>query len=178
MSSDVSSGSNPDGVTIRPDTQGDYPAIHNLVAAAFDSELEAKLVDRLRSDGDLVLSLVAERDGKIVGYAGFSRLTVKNRELRATALAPVAVARCYRRRGVAAALVREGIHELELAGEDLIFVLGDPAYYRRFGFDNRVASQYCAQWSGPAFMALALERDPKAANRPEVVYPPAFEAFG
>ncbi len=178
MSSDVSSNDNPDDVTIRPDTRDDYPAIHNLVATAFDSELEAKLIDRLRSDGDLVLSLVAERNGKIIGYAGFSRLTIKDRELRATALAPVAVSRCHRRRGIAAALVREGIHELELAGEDLIFVLGDPAYYARFGFDGRVARQFCAQWSGPAFLALALERSPKAANRPLVVYPPAFEAFG
>jgi putative acetyltransferase len=172
------SDNNVDGVTIRPETQGDILAIHGLVWAAFDSELEAKLVDRLRADGDLVLSLVAEKDGKIVGYAGFSRLAIRDRALTATGLAPVAVARCYRRRGIASALVREGIHHLQAAGEDLVFVLGDPPFYQRFGFDSRIASRFCAQWSGPAFMALALERSQDDADRPKVVYPAAFEAFG
>jgi putative acetyltransferase len=174
----MSSDNNLDGVTIRTETTNDHPAIRNLVATAFDSDLEAKLIDRLREDGDLVLSLVAEKDGKVVGYAGFSRLAIEGRTIHATALAPVTVARCYRRRGIGSSLVREGIRRLEEADEDLIFVLGDPPYYQRFGFDSRIASQFCAQWSGPAFMALALERRPKAENRPQVVYPPAFQAFG
>lgn len=167
-----------DGVSVRPETAADIAAIHSLVSCAFDSKLEAKLIDRLRGDGDLVLSLVAEADGKVVGYAGFSRLAIKDRDLSATALAPVAVAKCYRRRGIASKLVREGIRRLEESGEDLVFVLGDPPYYQRFGFDAKIARRFCAQWSGPAFMALPLERRPDAADRPQVVYPPAFEVFG
>ncbi len=172
------SDSNAGGAIIRPEAPDDLPSIRCVVAAAFDSELESKLIDRLRADGDLVLSLVAEKDGKIVGYAGFSRLAIRDRDLAATALAPVAVARCYRRRGIGSALVRDGIRRLEEVGEDLIFVLGDPPYYRRFGFDSRVASRFCAQWSGPAFMALALDHSSQTSSRPQVVYPAAFEAFG
>jgi len=168
----------PDGVTIRLETPGDHRTIHKLVACAFDSSLEAKLVDRLRADGDLVLSLVAEKASKIVGYASFSRLDIKDRAYQATALAPVAVARSERRRGIATILVREGIERLEAAGEDLIFVLGDPPFYERFGFSARLATQYTAQWSGPAFMALELGRHAKGEAKPQVVYPPAFEAFG
>ncbi|MCT8970821.1 GNAT family N-acetyltransferase [Microbaculum marinisediminis] len=174
----MSSDKNVDGVTIRQEAPADVSAIRCVISAAFDSELEAKLIDKLRKDGDLVLSLVAEKDGKIVGYAGFSRLRIEGSDNRATALAPVAVARCYQRRGVGTALVRDGIGRLEEAGEDLVFVLGDPPYYKRFGFDSRIASHYCAQWSGPAFMALALEPGGQATHRPQVVYPAAFEAFG
>lgn len=166
------------GVSIRPEAPADIPAIRSVVACAFDSELEARLIEKLRADGDLVLSLVAEMRGKIVGYAGFSRLAIKDRALKATGLAPVAVAKSYRRRGVATALVREGIRRLEEAGEDIVFVLGDPPFYQRFGFDARIASRFCAQWSGPAFMALELEPPTDAANRPKVIYPAAFEVFG
>jgi putative acetyltransferase len=166
------------GVTVRQESEADIAAIHKLVTCAFDSELEARLVDKLREDGDLVLSLVAELDSKLIGYAAFSRLAIMGRDLGATALAPVAVARCYRNRGVATSLVREGIRRLEEAREDIVFVLGDPPYYERFGFDNRVAQQYCAQWSGPAFMALELAGPAKPDQRPKVQYPPAFEMFG
>jgi putative acetyltransferase len=168
----------PVGRTIRPEQPADIGAIHSLVTSAFDSPLEANLIDRLREDGDLVLSLVAQLNGKTIGYAGFSRLAIEGRKLAATALAPVAVAKCHRRRGIATALVREGITQLEEAGEDLVFVLGDPPYYKRFGFDTRIASRFCAPWSGPAFMALALEQRSAPADRPHIVYPPAFETFG
>lgn len=167
-----------DGVTVRPETPADTPAIHALIEAAFDSPLESKLVDRLREDGDLVLSLVAAQGDKIVGYAGFSRLRIEDRSQRAVALAPVAVMRCFRRRGVASRLIRVGIRQLEEAGEELVFVLGDPPYYQRFGFDAQVARQFCAQWSGPAFMALSLDTQASADSRPKVIYPPAFETFG
>ncbi|MEJ8570892.1 N-acetyltransferase [Microbaculum marinum] len=167
-----------DGLEVREETGADTATIHNLVTCAFDSGLEARLVDRLRADGDLVLSLVAELNGKIVGYAGFSRLAIQGRALKATALAPVAVARTYRRRGIATALVREGIRRLEEADENLVFVLGDPPFYQRFGFDGRVARQYCAQWSGPAFMALELARRVEPDSRPKVQYPAAFDIFG
>lgn len=167
-----------DGLIVRTETNGDIAAIRQVITSAFDSKLEASLVDKLREDGDLVLSLVAELNGKIVGYAGFSRLEIESRDMSATALAPVTVARCHRSKGVATALVREGLRRLEAAGEDIVFVLGDPPYYERFGFSSRVASQYSAQWSGPAFMALELDRAERNDHRPRVQYPQAFEVFG
>lgn len=169
---------NPAGLTIRPEQPADLAAIRDLLSSAFESPLEANLVDKLRADGDLVLSLVAELDGKLAGYAGFSRLRIQGQAGRATGLAPVAVRKCFRRRGIAAALVRAGLTRLAEAGEDIVFVLGDPDYYRRLGFDASLARHFDAPWSGPAFMARALDRPRDATDRPKIDYPPAFDVFG
>lgn len=168
----------PDEITVRPEMSSDPIAIHRLVEAAFDSPLESRLVDRLRDDGDLVLSLLAEARGKTVGYVGFSRLCIEGVDERAVALAPLAVARCFRRQGVAARLIRDGLNLLTEAGEDLVFVLGNPAYYTRFGFDADLARRYWAEWSGPAFMALRLDAADPSQSRPKLHYPAAFSAFG
>ena len=64
------------------------------------------------------------------------------------------------------------------AGEDIVFVLGDPDYYRRLGFDASLARHFDAPWSGPAFMARALDRPRDATDRPKIDYPPAFDVFG
>lgn len=172
-----------DDITVRPETPSDHKAIHRLVEVAFDSPLEARLVDRLRADGDLVLSLLAEVRGRIVGYVGFSRLRIARLGIdgldeRAVALSPLAVTRCFRRQGIAERLIRDGLDRLTETGEDLVFVLGDPAYYARFGFAADTARQYYAQWAGPAFMALELDHAGRVDMRPKVIYPPAFEAFG
>lgn len=166
------------GLVVRPETPEDAGRVHDLVAAAFDSDLEANLIDKLRADGDLVLSLVAELDGKLAGYAGFSRLRIQGQAVRATGLAPVAVRKCFRRRGIAASMIRAGLNRLAEDGEDIVFVLGEPGYYRRLGFDAALARRFEAPWSGPAFMALALDRPRDSSERPKVDYPPAFDTFG
>lgn len=168
----------PVGLSIRSERPDDIAAIRELLASAFESPLEANLVDRLRQDGDLVLSLVAELDGKLAGYAGFSRLRIQGQAGRATGLAPVAVRKCFRRRGIAAALIRTGLARLAEAGEEIVFVLGNPDYYRKLGFDAALARHFDAPWSGPAFMARALDRPRDATDRPKVDYPPAFNVFG
>ncbi|TYR29673.1 N-acetyltransferase [Mesorhizobium microcysteis] len=165
------------GVTIREAAEADRDAIRAVEEAAFGQPDEARLVDALVADGDDVLELVAERDGEILGHVLFSRLMVEtaNRSFAAVALAPLAVAPPAQKQGIAKALVEEGHRQLRLAGEGLSVVLGDPAYYGRFGYAHSRASRFDSQWQGEALQALAWGADAPVAGR--LVYPPAFSAL-
>ena len=136
-------------------------------------------MDRLRAGSKLVLALVAEQpDGRVVGHVGFPRLSIETPtgNVAATALAPLAVAADLRRRGVGALLVRSGLGMLADRGEALVFVLGDPAYYARFGFDVAAAAAFMSPYSGRHFMALRLV--PGAPASGIISYPSAFADLG
>ena len=160
---------------IRGETAGDIAAIRGLIAAAFPTSAEADLVDRLRADGSAVFSLVAVMDGKPVGHVMFSRM---ERPHDALGLAPVAVHAAWRRRGIAATLIREGLSCARADGWASIFVLGDPAYYGRFGFAAELAEGFASPYAGPHLMGLALREHALAARTGELCYPPAFAALG
>ena len=161
-------------VIIRPETAADGGAIGDVNCAAFGGCDETDLVDRLRADGDLLLSLVADDDGRIVGHCGFSRLTIHNTSEAAGAvsLAPVAVLPAEQRRGLGQMLIRDGIARLRTAGETLIFVLGDPRYYARFGFDASAATAYRTPYDGIYMQVLRLSDNAPMSR--EVRYAPAF----
>jgi putative acetyltransferase len=118
-----------------------------------------------------VFSLVAVDDGIVAGHAIFSRLQAP---FPALALGPVAVLPEYRRRGIASQLIREGIARSEAAGWAAIFVLGDPAFYRRFGFDVRKARGFTSPYAGPHLMALSPGGDELPAETGIIEYAPAF----
>lgn len=144
--------------TIRDERPGDEAAVRAVVAAAFGSPDEADLVDLLRARGEVVLALVAEIDGAVVGHVLFSPLPVAGpgRTIEAVALAPLAVAPARQRTGVGAALVRAGHARLAAMGVPAVVVLGHPDYYPRFGFRASLAEGLVAPFSGPAFMAVEL----------------------
>ena len=146
-------------IIVRLEQAGDVAPVRAVLAGAFGRPDEADLVDRLRANQELVLALVAEVDNRgIVGHIGFSRLAVDtaSRSVPAAGLAPLAVAADVRRRGVGSALVRGGLALLAKHGERVVFVLGDPAYYGRFGFDASAAAQFMSPYRGPHFMVLQL----------------------
>jgi putative acetyltransferase len=120
---------------IRQEDPGDAGQVRDLLEASFPGYGEAVLVDRLRSDGDIVLSLVAEDQGVVIGYIAFSRLTVEGSDepFHAVALAPLAVYPEYQQQGVATRLIREGHACLAAMGVTLSVVLGEPGYYGRVG---------------------------------------------
>jgi putative acetyltransferase len=159
---------------IRLETQADLAAIHALNCAAFGQPMEADLVDRLRAEGDAVLSLVAVEHGEIVGHILFSRMEAP---FRALALTPVAVLPPRQRKAIGAALIREGLARAEAAGWQGVFVLGEPAYYRRFGFSAEQAVGFASPYAGPYFMALPLG-DALPASSGEIAHAPAFAALG
>ena len=156
--------------------RGEQPRDHDMVRAvhlaSFPSSDEADLVDALRRDGDTVISLVALEEERVGGHVLFSRMA---EPARALGLAPVAVLPALRRRGIAAGLIEAGVERAQLQGWDLVFVLGDPAYYRRFGFDARLAEGFASPYAGAHFMARALAITAPQGGKAE--YARAFSAL-
>jgi putative acetyltransferase len=158
---------------IRYARASDQPAIAEVVELAFGQPDEARLVERLRANGDVLFELVSEADGRLTGHILFSRLWADRNEMYA-ALAPLAVRPGLQNAGLGSALVRAGLDSAREFGAHGVLVLGHPAYYPRFGFAAATAAKVRAPYSGhPAFMALAIE--PGAFDEPvSVAYPDAF----
>jgi putative acetyltransferase len=159
---------------IRPERSGDVAEIRDLVRTAFAGEQEADLIDGLRRSGDLLLSLVAEETGRVIGHVGFSRVWISRdgRRLPGASLAPLAVEAARRRCGIGAALVEAGHAGLRAAGESICFVLGDPAYYGRFDYSIPAAAGFDCVYAGAHFQALALTAG--APKRGAITYAAAF----
>lgn len=163
---------------IRPEQSGDVSAIHAVHAASFPSHAEAHLVDLLRAAGRLRVSLVAVVDEQVVGHIAFSPVTAASGAIGA-GLAPVAVAASHRSQGIAADLIRAGMQACQEAGWDWVVVLGEPAYYVRFGFrpaaDFGLSDEY---GGGPAFQTVQLTPGALPVGAGLVRYAPEFASLG
>jgi len=159
---------------IRPEKAEDAEAISQIVEVAFGQPAEAELVRRLRANGDLLLSLVAEDDGAIIGHVAFSRLWIEHDGTRtaSVSLAPVAVLPDRQRKGIARAMIGAGHLRLKTQGEKIVFVVGDPDYYKRFGFSHETAKDFISVYQGDYLQALRLS--PDAPTGGEVIYAAAF----
>jgi putative acetyltransferase len=159
---------------ITSETSGFEGAIRALLLAAFPTAVEADLVARLRHDGDIVIEMAAREGERVIGYVAFSRMSAP---MKAVGLGPVAVLPARQRRGIGSALIREGLARAQAQGLEAAFVLGEPAYYRRFGFDAEAASGFASPYAGPYFMALALADGGLAVRSGRVDYAPAFSGL-
>jgi putative acetyltransferase len=169
-------------IQIRQEQPEDVPAIQEVESLAFGQPDEARLVERLRKNSQGTLSLVAVRDGRIVGHILFSSVTIDGEGSSAAGmgLGPLAVLPEVQRQGIGSALAREGIRILESQGCPFIVVLGHARYYPRFGFET--ASRYGLRctWSVPGdnFMILVLDDSSLSNLRGEARYRPEFYAEG
>jgi putative acetyltransferase len=126
-------------VTIRREQPGDEAAIRDMVRRAFigrpyaDGD-EQDVIDRLRADGDLLLSLVAEQDSAIIGQITFSPAILVNGDEGWVVLGPVAIAPAHQGKGLGRALMEAGEAIMRAEGKAGVTVLGNPAIYGRFGF--------------------------------------------
>jgi putative acetyltransferase len=162
---------------IRLEQPGDAAKIFAVHAGSFPTEGEARLVDRLRAAQRLIVSLVAEVEGEIVGHIAFSTVTTASGAVGA-GLAPIAVSAPHRRRGIAAELVRAGLQACLELGYGWAVVLGEPDYYSRFGF--RPAGEFGLQdeyGGGSAFQAIEWIPGALPMNAGRVKYAPEFAAF-
>jgi putative acetyltransferase len=159
---------------LRPERPEDIAAIRTLHTAAFETPAEAGLVDALRASGAWLpdLSVVAVDAGEVVAHALLSRiiLVTAGGDLPALALGPVAVRPDRQKQGYGSAVVADA---LARRGDRLVVVLGDPAYYSRFGFVPGLPLGITGAWSsiGGPWQVL-----PPAAGTPpgEAVHPDAW----
>jgi putative acetyltransferase len=123
-------------VEILDEQPGDAASIQRVHREAFGGDVEVRLVDLLRARNKSLVSLVAVIRAEVVGHILFSAVTIGGATpgVRSIGLAPVAVLPGSQRKGIGSILIRDGLARCKNAGYGLVVVLGDPAYYGRFGF--------------------------------------------
>lgn len=146
-------------------------ALSVLVVHTFGQNNEYRLIENLRAANQIALEMVAEIDGKIVGSICFSRFSAPDNWW---ALAPMCVANSHQGKGIGSELVRYGLDQARQVKADAVVVVGDPYYYRRFGFVYNGAAElispYPQQYTG--LFPIAAGTASAAAS---LVYPKAFE---
>lgn len=128
-----------DELILRLEQPEDIDDIDKVIRLAFadtpySDQQEHLIVDNLRRACALNLSLIALINNRIVGFAGTSPVEISDGSSAWYGLGPVAVLPEVQREGIGSMLVEEILHRLKLSGAAGCVVLGDPDYYRRFGF--------------------------------------------
>jgi putative acetyltransferase len=148
-------------ITIREERAEDIPAIREVNDQAFGNPGEGRLVDALREKGAVLSSLVAVREGRVVGHILYSPVTIDSggERLVGAGLGPMAVLPEFQRQGIGGRLIEAGNRVMAEAGYAYIIVLGHAEYYPRFGFQPAVKYGIRCQWEVPqeAFMVKILE---------------------
>jgi predicted N-acetyltransferase YhbS len=128
-------------MVIRDELPPDIGAIQSVVTSAFaqaahSSGTEAAIVEALRGNRALTISLVAVEQGEVVGHVAFSPISVSGNFVGWFGLGPVAVVSDEQHRGIGRALIEAGLERLKAMGANGCVVLGEPNYYSRFGFES------------------------------------------
>jgi putative acetyltransferase len=126
---------------IRKEVQADVGAIFNATKAAFENHpysnnTEQFIVNALRAANALTVSLVAEIDRKLVAHIAFSPVTFSDGSENWYGLGPVSVLPDHQKQGIGTKLVNEGLSLLKALGAEGCVLVGDPNYYKRFGFSS------------------------------------------
>ncbi len=127
-------------INIRLEETSDIQSIHTTTIAAFldaphTDHTEQFIVDALRDCGALSVSLVAEDSSKIVGHVALSPVTISNGATDWYGLGPISVVPTEQNKGIGSKLMHAALRELNHLNANGCVLLGDPNYYRRFGFE-------------------------------------------
>ncbi|GJL91985.1 GNAT family N-acetyltransferase [Hyphococcus sp.] len=165
-------------LTIRAQDVNDRAAVLSVLRDAFRRDDEARLVEALWREDAMIIELVAEQDGRIVGYCAFSEVTAEPAlDGLLLGLAPLAVINVQQGQGHGKALAMAGLELCRQRGAKLVVVLGEPEYYSRFGFTP--ASDYIVSWAtmdvGRVFQLIDFGGVTGAAPI-RIHYHPAFSA--
>jgi putative acetyltransferase len=166
-------------LSIRPECDEDFVQIDDIERSAFGQPGEARLVRSLRANATPFLSLVASRGGELEGHVFLSPIEIETATLapRCAGLAPLAVRSDMQGKGVGAALVRAALAECPRLGWKAVFLLGDPAYYARFGFELSAPRglHYESEAYDSAFQVLEIEGGALEDCKGWVRFHPAFD---
>lgn len=156
---------------IREATPDDRTAILDLTARAFGQLEEVEIIEKLERDGDILLELVADIDGKIVGHILFYPIGVFGK-LGAVGLGPMCVDPWMKRERIGTNLVNLGLGRIKDSGASLVFVLGHDWFYPRFGFSVDATKEFETPYKGPHFFAVRFRYGPPMSGR--LIFPDAF----
>ena len=157
---------------IRETRESDLEEVFNLIHAAFGNRAESDLVKQLISDGDVLINLLVESLDIIIGNVVVSKITMEpDIGLFCGGVAPVSVVPDQQSSGVGSKLMTAAINESKKMGMDALFLLGDPNYYKRFGF---VVSTLKNDYSVENFQELELTEDCLVNIKSKVTYANAF----
>lgn len=121
-------------ITVRQERSSDQAGVRAVHLGAFETPMEADLVDALRSEVPGYLGFVACDGDAVVGHVVFTPITVAGAPARAMTLAPLAVLPARQREGIGSTLTRAGLEHLRAAACALVVLVGHASYYPRFGF--------------------------------------------
>ena len=166
---------------IRAERASDAEAINNVLTAAFEGDDEAHLVGVLRNQDAVLVSMVAELGGIVVGHVVFTRAHIAwgDAEQAVAALGPMAVSPAYQRQGIGGQIISSGLAACRSRGETVVVVLGHPTYYCKFGFAPGGRYGLRSEFGGPpeAFMVLPFTGDALTGSAGLVKYHAAFYGF-
>jgi putative acetyltransferase len=145
-------------IEIRKEHSGDIPAIRDVNRRAFEQDQEANIVDALRSNGAVSLSLVATLNNRVVGHIMYSPAEFGH--VVGAGLGPMAVLPEYQRQGVGSKLIEAGNGQLKGTGCPFIVVIGHADYYPKFGFKPARPLGMTCEWDMPDNVFLLLVLDP------------------
>jgi putative acetyltransferase len=142
-------------MSIREEEEIDIDHITQLHNEVFNEPEEGTIVENLRNNNNLTISLIYEINGKIVGHIAYSPI-YKEQEIIGLGLAPIAVLPEYQNQGIGSKLIRYGNSAALSKGYKKIFVLGLPDYYYRFGFHMAREYNYFSKFDleGDHFMIM------------------------
>ena len=148
-------------ITIREEYPKDIAAIRDVNQQAFGQLQESQLIDNLRANKGILLSLVATLNDHVIGHVLYSPVSVSANgdNIIGAGLGPMAVLPEYQRQGIGSKLIDAGNQILQKSGFPFIVVLGHPEYYPRFGFKPAGTYGLKCEWDVPddVFMMLILD---------------------
>ncbi|HLK58964.1 MAG TPA: N-acetyltransferase [Chthonomonadaceae bacterium] len=166
---------------IRSEVENDRQAIREVNDLAFGRPVEGGIVEKVRQSEGFIpeLSLVAEREGRIVGHALFSEVTIEGeaRTWTVLALGPIAVRPEFQKQGIGGRMLRAGLERAAELGHGVVVLIGHPTYYPRFGFvpAGTLGLKCAIPVPANVFMAYLLRPDGLDGIQGTVVFPPAFQ---
>ena len=170
-----------DKITIRPETKNDIDIISEINTQAFGRPNEADIVNLMRDQKFLPISLVAEQRNNVVGHIAFTSLFVQKHPhpSRAMGLAPLAVLPSYQGMGIGALLVRFGLDACILEGADIVMVFGYTNYFSCFGFQPAGKYDLIFEKTGfdSEFLGMEIKKEMIDRYSGKVMFHPAFRSM-
>jgi len=170
-----------DSLVLRPEMPDDLPGIRFVEESAFSHHTEAELMDLARARGKTILSMVAVQDGCVRGHVLFTPITFDPPcpGCRCLGLGPIAVQSEHQRKGIGSRLMRAGLDHVRRLDYMLVVLLGDPAYYSRFGFMPAGAFGLSSDYGdSDEFQVLELRPGVLTGMAGKIKYIPEFKETG